>query len=92
MKRKLKQKSLTDFGFPKVQTTLKLGNSKIEHDLALMRAKLSLYYYLRNKCGELQKHKKEWIEVLERMLKKHKHEMSQIAREAVEETLRNIRL
>jgi len=90
-KKRYIQKSLIDFGFPQnIPASLRLINPFIEHDLALMRTKLSLYYFLRNRCGTLKQHKKEWIEMLYKILKK-RHKLSSIQLEAVEQMLTEVK-
>ena len=90
-KKRYIQKTLIDFSFPQnVPTSLRLVNPTIEHDLALMRMKLGLYYFLRNRCGTLKEHKKEWIEMLNKMLK-NKHKLNSIQLESVQQLLKEVK-
>ena len=86
-KKRYIQKSLIDFGFPQ---NIPASYPFIEHDLALMKTKLSLYYFLGNRCGTLKQHKKEWIEMLYKILKK-RHKLSSIQLGAVEQMLMEVK-
>jgi len=74
---------------PYIKKKLKIGKVP-EYDFQLMQAKISLYRFLTQKYGNIQKNKHRWIVALEKMLEKAEV-MSMIQREVVESMLQDLK-